>query len=195
MELKSAPRSVSPKLISSSISSSHDGDSWTSREQFRARRDRGKRPGLGKSLEFHLGAKFHFPATFPERRRVSYGPSSSRVGWGEQRGCHSHPPLFHGDGTRDPPHPQTQSQQHPASQWARQDLPRRGGGGTQTSAVHPGAASCSLRLLFEDMKKETTKAWLMGGHEARGNGTELLAARAGRNFPDELGQCSEQEGP
>lgn len=70
-----------------------------------------------------------------------------------------------------------------------------GGWGTQTSADRPGAASCSLRLLFEDMKKETTKAWLMGGHEARGNGTELLAARAGRNLPDELGQCSEQGGP
>ena len=94
MELRSATRSVSPKLISSSISSSHDGDSWTFREQFRARRDSGERLGLGKSLKFHLGAKFHFPATFAERRRVSYGRGSGRVGWGEQRGCHSHPLLF-----------------------------------------------------------------------------------------------------
>ena len=138
MELRSATRSVSPKLISSSISSSHDGDSWSFREQFTARRDRGKRPGLGKSLEFHLGAKFHFPATFAERRRVSYGPGSSRVGWGEQRRCHSHPLLFHGDGTRDPPHPQIQSWQRAARQWARQDLPRTGGGGLRPAPTVQG---------------------------------------------------------
>ena len=90
MELRFAPRSVSPKLISS-ISSSHDGDSWTFREQFRVSRVQGEE---GKSLEFHLGARFHFPTSFPERRRCPLAPGSSRVGWGERRRCHSHPLLF-----------------------------------------------------------------------------------------------------
>ena len=66
------------------------------------------------------------------------------VGWGGERSVdaiHTHS-SSRGDGTSNSPHPQTQSRQRPARQWARQDLPRRWGGGTHISAVRPGALSC-----------------------------------------------------
>ena len=139
MELRFAPRSVSPKFISS-ISSSHDGDSWTFREQFRVSRVQGEE---GKSLEFHLGARFHFPTSFPERRRCPLAPGSSRVGWGEKRRCHSHPLLFPvvmAPATL-PTHRHRAGSAQPDSGRARTS---HGGGvgGTHISAVRPGALSC-----------------------------------------------------
>lgn len=71
-------------------------------------------------------------------------------------------PLPRGDGTSNSPHPQIQSRQCPARQWARQDLPRRWGGGDSHQRCPSRGPLLHLRLLFEDMRKETTKAWLMG---------------------------------
>lgn len=48
-----------------------------------------------------------------------------------------------------------------------------------------------LETTVRRYREENHKGSADEGREARGNGTELQAARGERNLPDELGQCFE----
>ena len=117
------------------------------------------------------------------------------------------PPLLsHGDGRRrhgGPPHSQ---------------MPQPAGGGARTplgdlewegaAAAHASKGASGPRLLpsarsLRHLRLETTicrykeenhKGSAVGAGEARGNGTELWAARGGRDLPDELGECFQTMG-
>lgn len=138
VQISSHPPSAAPMMGTPGPSESSSG-----RGGFRV-----KRPGLGKSLEFHLGAKFHFPTTFPERRRVSSGPGQQSGGVGREAWMPFTPtplPVVMAPGTL-PTHRHRAGSAQPDSGRARTSHGEGVGGLTSAPSVHglPPASEVTL---------------------------------------------------
>lgn len=84
--------------------------------------------GPGEEPEIPSRSQVPLPSDFCREKTGVLWPWQWSDGVGRAARMPLTPTPLHGDGTRDPPHPQIQSWQRAARQWARQDLPRTGGG-------------------------------------------------------------------